>query len=111
MYNYIGQLSLDNVRMFMVTQARLYLNEAAKTDGITEGERKRIDFFSKGFRISEYFFEIYNSKTIDINKINELKDYLKKTIAGNERMLNIATDKDFLLKMDALINQIVKGKK
>ena len=71
----------------------------------------RIDFFSKGFKLPEYFFEIYNSKTVDVNKVNELKDYLKNTVAGNQTILFIATDKDFLTKMDALVDQIVKGKK
>ena len=111
MYNYMGQLSLDNTRMLMVTQARQNLDEAAKTNGTTEDERKRIDFFSKGFKISESFFYLYNSKTFEMNKVNELKDYLKNTVAGNQMMLNIATDKDFLKDMDGLIDQIVKTKK
>lgn len=110
-FNYVGQLALDDARMLMVKQARQFLDEAARMSGTTNDERKRIDFFSKGFKIPEYFFEIYNSKTVDANKVNELKDYLKNTVAGNQMMLNIATDKDFLKKMDALVDQIVKGKK
>ncbi|HEY5462801.1 MAG TPA: DUF4838 domain-containing protein [Hanamia sp.] len=111
MFNYIGQLSLDDAEMLKVKEATQFLDEAEKVNGTTDDERKRIAFFSNGFKISEYFFEIYNSKTADTDKVNELKDYLKNTVAGNERMLNIATDKDFLTKMDALVDEIVKGKK
>ncbi|HET7115028.1 MAG TPA: DUF4838 domain-containing protein [Hanamia sp.] len=111
MYNYIGQLSLDNTRMLMVKQARQFLDESMKTNGITNDERKRIDFFSNGFKISEYFFDIYNSKTINPDKINEFKEYLKNTVAGNQMMLNMATEKNFLSVMDNLIDQIVKLKK
>jgi len=111
MFNYIGQLALDDTRMLMVKQARQLLDAAASVNGTTGDEKNRIDFFSKGFKIPEYFFEIYNSKTVDINKVNELKDYLKNSVAGNQTILNIATDKDFLTKMDALVDQIVKGKK
>jgi len=111
MFNYIGQLALDDARMLMVKQARQFLDEAARMSGTTDEEKKRIDFFSKGFKIPEYFFEIYNSKTVDANKVNELKDYLKNTVAGNQMILNIAADKNFLTTMDALVDQIVKGKK
>lgn len=111
LFNYIGQLALDGTRMLMVKQAGQLLDEAASVNGTTDDEKKRIDFFSKGFKIPEYFFEIYNSKTVDLNKVNALKDYLKNTVAGNQTILNIATDKDFLTKMDALVDQIVKGKK
>ncbi len=111
LYNYIAQLSLDETRMLLVKQARQYLDDAAKINGTTDDERKRIQFFSNGFKISEYFFDIYNSKTADANTVNELKDYLKNTVAGNQMMLNMATDKNFLTTMDALIDQIVKMKK
>ena len=111
MFNYMGQLSLDDARMLMVKQARQYLDEAIRTKGVTNDQRKRIDFFSNGFKISEGFFDIYNSKTVDTATVNGLKDYLKNTVAGNQMMLNIATDKNFLTVMDNLIDQIVKGKK
>jgi len=111
LFNYMGQLSLDDERMLMVKRARQFLDDAANRKGTTDDEKKRIDFFSKGFKISEGFFNLYNSKVVDTSKVNEFKNYLKNTVAGNERMLNIATDKDFLTKMDALIDEIVKGKK
>jgi hypothetical protein len=111
MFNYMGQLSLDNARMLMVKQARQFLDEASKVNGTTDDERKRIDFFSKGFKISESFFEIYNSKTLDVGKVNELKDFLKNKIVGDQTMLFMATDKNFIVNMDALIDRIVKEKK
>ena len=111
MFNYIGQLSLDDARMSLVQQARQFLDEAEKTGGTTEEERERIDFFSKGFKISEGLFDLYNSKIVDISQANELKDYFKNTVAGNQMMLNIATDKNFVTAMDNLIDQIVKEKK
>jgi hypothetical protein len=107
----MGQLALDDARIRMVKQARQYLDDAARVSGITGNEKKRIDFFSKGFKISQSFFYLYNSKTIDSSSVNELKDYLKNTVAGNPMMLNLATDKNFLKNMDALIDQIVKAKK
>src|SRR6185437_2481810 len=78
---------------------------AAKND-----QKKRIKLFSDGFKISEDFFDLYNSKTLDTAKMRDLKDYLKNEIAGNPMMLNIATDKNFLPLMDNLIDQIVKKK-
>ena len=111
LFNYMGQLALDDTRMLMVKQAGQLLDAAASVNGTTDDEKKRIDFFSKGFKIPEYFFEIYNSPTADINKANELKDYLKNNVSGNQMMLNIAADKNFLTTMDALVDQIEKGKK
>lgn len=111
MFNYIGQLALDDTRIAMVKQSRRYLEEAARVSGITADERRRIDFFSKGFKISESFFYLYNSKTVDNRGVDELKGYLKNIVAGNPLMLNIATDKNFLNNMNALIDQIVKAKK
>jgi hypothetical protein len=111
MFNYIGQLALDDTRIAMVKEARQYLDEATQVSGITADERKRIDFFSKGFKISESFFYLYNSKTVDNRSVDELRNYLKNTVAGNPLMLNIATDKNFLNNMNALIDQIVKAKK
>jgi len=111
LFNYMGQLSLDDERMSMVKRARQFLDEAAETKGATDDEKKRIDFFSKGFKISEGFFNLYNSKVVDTSQVNEFKSYLKNTVAGNQRLLNVASDKNFVTEMDNLIDQIVKGKK
>ncbi len=111
MFNYMGQLFLDDRRLFLIQQARQFLDEAAKTKGTTDDERMRIDFFSKGFKISEGFFKLYNLKIVDTAKVNELKDYLKSTVAGNPMMLNIATDNNFVTVMDNLIDQIARSKK
>lgn len=107
--SYTTQLSLNENELQMVKQARKLLDVAANS-ALTGDEKKRIDFFSKGFKISEGFFEIYNSTAVDMNKVNELKDYLKNTVAGNIMMLNIAGDSDFITKMTALIDNIVKVK-
>lgn len=108
--SYPTQLSLNEKELQIVKQARQLLNEAANTS-LTHEEKKRIDFFSKGFKISEYFFDIYNSKAINEEKAAELKGYLKETIAGDGMMLNMAKDTDFLKTMDMIIDNIVQSKK
>jgi len=107
--SYSTQLVLYENQLALVQQARKSIDKAysfaAKND-----QKKRIKLFSDGFKISEDFFDLYNSKTLDTAKMRDLKDYLKNEIAGNPMMLNIATDKNFLPLMDNLIDQIVKKK-
>lgn len=107
---YITQLPLNSKELQLVHQARQYIDEAYLT-AQTSDQKERIDFFSKGFRMSEGFFDLYNSDNIDVSKADNLKDYIKNTISGNQMILNEATDKNFEQKMDALIDQIVKQKK
>ncbi len=107
---YSTQLSLNEKELQMVKKARQLIDEAAKT-AETEEQRKRIEIFSNGFKISEYFFDIYNSKNVDENKVSALKNYLKNTVAGNSMMLNIATDTNFIKRMDLDINSVIKSKK
>ncbi len=107
---YSTQLLLNEKELQMVKKARQLINEAAKI-AETEEERKRIEIFSNGFKIFEYFLDIYNSKNIDENKVSALKNYLKNTVAGNGMMLNIAADTNFIKKMDGDINSVIKSKK
>ena len=107
---YLTQLPLNENELSLVQHARQSIDKAY-SQAVTDDQRKRIELFSNGFKISEGFFDIYNSKTLDTAKVNGLKDYLKNTVSGNQMMLNIATDKNFLTVMDNLIDQIVKGKK
>lgn len=109
LFNYMGQLLLDSTGRLMIKQASQSLENASKI-ARTDDERKRIDFFSKGFRISEYFFDIYNSVQVNMQEVDELKDYLKNTVAGNGRILNEADNKDFLPKMNVLLDNIIKEK-
>lgn len=106
---YTTQLSLNEKELAFAAAARKNIDKAyliAQRDI----EKERIDFFSKGFKISEGFFELYNSKDVDTAKANEIKDYLKNKIAGNPMMLNMATDTNFLDGMDNLVDQIIKKK-
>ncbi|MGH2646478.1 MAG: hypothetical protein ACRDE8_02880, partial [Ginsengibacter sp.] len=77
----------------------------------TDDQKKRIDLFSKGLKMSEGFFEIYNSKTVDMNKVNAVKDYLKNTVAGNAMMMDLSNTSNFLTDMDALLDNIISKKK
>ncbi|MEO6838215.1 MAG: DUF4838 domain-containing protein, partial [Ginsengibacter sp.] len=107
---YNTQLSLNVNELTLLQQARQSIDKANSFAG-TDDQKKRIELFSNGFKISEGFFDIFNSKTVDTAKVNGLKDYLKNTVSGNQMMMNMATDKNFLLVMDNLIDQIVNGKK
>src|SRR6266542_3651318 len=107
---YSTQLSLNEKELQMVKKARQLIDEAAKT-AETEEQRKRIEIFSNGFKISEYFFDIYNSKNIDENQVSALKNYLKNTVAGNGMMLNIASDSNFIDRMNTDIGDVMKAKK
>lgn len=107
---YLTQLPLNEYQQSLVTQARGYLNKAYSV-AKTELQKKRIDFFSKGFKISEGFFNLYNTKVVDSSKVNEFRNYLSSEIAGNPMMLNMATDKDFVNKMNALVGQVLKSKR
>ena len=106
---YLTQLPLDDNELSMVHQARQYIDNAYSI-AQTDEEKKRIEFFSDGFKISEGFFEIYNSKTVDMNKVDELKNYLKNTVAGNKMMLSIAGDSNFVSTMNGLLDNIIKKK-
>ncbi len=96
---YFSQVNLNEKELQLVKQARQLVDEASKA-AETDEERKRIDLFSKGLRIFESFLNIYNSKDLNETKITELKSYLQQTVAGNSMMLNIATDTDFIRKMN-----------
>lgn len=109
MNNYQTQLSLNEKELNLVSKARQNIDKAYSI-AETDTQKKRIDFFSKGFKISEGFFELYNSNGVDTTKANKLKDYLKNEIARNPMMLNVATDKNFLDVTGKLIDQIVKKK-
>ncbi len=108
--SYTTQLPLNEKELEMVQQARKLLNGAANT-ALTNDEKKRIDFFSKGFKISEYFFDLYNSKDNSEQKGSDLKGFLKNSIAGDSMMLNVAASSDFLQKTNIIIDKIVKQKK
>lgn len=107
---YKTQLSLNEKEVVFVNKAREEIDKAYSMAG-AEDQKKRIDLFSKGFKISEGFFDIYNSKAVDTAKVNGLRDYLKNTVSGNQMMLNMATEKNCLSVMDNLIDQIMKMKK
>lgn len=107
---YNTQLSLNVNELKLLQQAKQSIDKANSLAG-TDDQKKRIELFSNGFKISEGFFDIYNSKTVDSTKVNGLKDFLKNTVSGNQMMMNMASDKNFLPVMDNLIDQIVKGKK
>jgi hypothetical protein len=107
---YTTQLPLNEKEMQMVNHARNFLDQAISTASSKE-EKKRINFFIKGFRLSQYFFDLYNSK-VNIDALGDkLKKYLKENVAGDSMVLNIAKDSDFLPKTNAIIDNIVKQKK
>ncbi len=106
---YETQLALNENELSLLHNARRYIDDAYSI-AQTDEEKKRIGFFSDGLKISEGFFEIYNSKQEDPNKADELKNYLKDTVAGNKMMLSIAGEANFLSTMNSLIDKIVKKK-
>ncbi|MBA2561793.1 MAG: DUF4838 domain-containing protein [Chitinophagaceae bacterium] len=106
---YSTQLPLNEKEIQMVKQARQLIDEAAKAAKKDE-EKRRIEFFSQGFKVSEYFFDIYNSKDLNNSKVTELKSFLK-TIAGNGMMLHMAKGTDFVTKMNIIVDNVVKSKK
>jgi hypothetical protein len=107
---YITQVALNDKEIKLVQEARSYLNKAGPLAS-TDNQKERIDLFSKGFKISESFFNLYNSSTLDMNEVTELKDYLKNTVSGNQMMLNMATEKDFIDKINLAVDQVVKARK
>jgi hypothetical protein len=48
---------------------------------------------------------------VDSSEIAEFKNYLKDEISGNPMMLNIATDKNFIMTMDQLVDQAARRKR
>ncbi|MEO6638601.1 MAG: DUF4838 domain-containing protein [Ginsengibacter sp.] len=108
--SYITQLPLSSKELQMVHQARRYL-DAASIEAPDDDIKKRIDFFSKGFKISESFFDLYNFNSGAVQKGAALKKYLQNTVARDSMLLNVATDKDFIEKTNASIDQIIKAKK
>lgn len=107
---YVTQLPLKEYELSLVESARKFINKAYSR-AKTAIQKKRILLFSDGFKISEGFFELYNSKNIGDDKINAFKSYLQNTVAGNPMMLNMAVDKDFVTKMNTLIDQVLKSKR
>ena len=107
---YLTQLPLNNAQLEMVNKARENLDKAY--DKVKDTVQKnRIKFFSDGFKITEGLFDLYNSKNLDPAKLNQFKAFLEKDIAGNPLMLNIATDKDFIFRINFLIDQVIRLKK
>ena len=108
--SYITQLQINQKESSLIAKAALYIQKAK---AITTNDlcKERIDFFSRGFKISQKFFDLYKSTENKSAKAEELKEYLQKEVAGNEMMLNMATENDFLAKMDDLIDKIANIKK
>ncbi len=73
-------------------------------------KKRGLHFFLKGFKIFEYFSDIYNYNDLNGSKAAELKSYLKDTIAGNGTMLNVAKNSNFVSMMSTIIDNIVKSK-
>lgn len=107
--SYTTQLPLNEKELRLVAQARSHL-DAAKNTARNESEKKRINFFERGFKFSELFFDLYNSKSNIASKGATIKLYIQNKIAGDSMMLNEATDPNFLKKMNATIDNIVKQK-
>jgi hypothetical protein len=107
---YTTQLNLNQKELQLVGRARQLINDAANK-AATDDEKKRIDLFSKGLKIFESFLDIYNnSKDLNDPKVMQLKNYLQQTVAGNNMMLNQASDTDFARAMNAQINNIIRTK-
>ncbi|MBA2561942.1 MAG: hypothetical protein H0V14_03355 [Chitinophagaceae bacterium] len=107
---YTTQLNLNDKELRLVKLARELIDKAAKT-AKTDEEKKRIAFFLKGFKIFEYFSDIYNYNDLNGSKAAELKSYLKDTIAGDRTMLNVANNANFINEMNLIVDNIVKSKK
>lgn len=107
---YPTQLPLNAYELSIVQNTRKVINKAYDI-AETGLQKKRIELFSKGFRISEGFFDLYNSTVVDSNKVNDFKNYLMTEVAGNPMMLNIAADKDAVSKLNAIVDQVLKSRK
>lgn len=104
---YTTQLPLNENELHLLAQARSNLY-AAKNKARDENEKKRIDFFERGFKLSELFFDLYNSKNNIASRGQTLKLYLQNKVAGDSMILNEATDPNFLKRTNTIIDNIVK---
>ncbi|QHT71230.1 DUF4838 domain-containing protein [Rhodocytophaga rosea] len=79
MHSFPKQLLLSPQELELVKQARTWLNQASRRTK-NESEKKRIEFFSKSFRLTEYLFELTNAKEVKQEQIDEVKKYMETVI-------------------------------
>jgi hypothetical protein len=80
MFSFPQQLLLDEREIALVKKAREHLNKASQMVKSAE-EKKRIELFSKSFRLSEYLFELANSEQVTKAKVEEVKKYAKDVLS------------------------------
>lgn len=105
LFQWSRQFIADKEDMAIVKKCRELLDKSIKL-AKGEKEKKRIELFSKTFKLSEYLFEIRNSKSVSKEKIEQVKQYIENNIA-NDPMTLYNNNKAYLFKV---VDTLSKGK-
>lgn len=87
LFKWPNQFTLRPPQQAMVKAARLRLDRAAALVE-TPDQKKRLDLFSKTFRLSEMIFEIANAPKVNKARVEELQRYAAEVIAPDPMTMN-----------------------
>ena len=93
-----------------ISLARRLLDEAAKKAN-GDQEKKRIDLFSKSFRLSEYLFGFAAAKRIDREEIEAFKTYAREVIMPDPMTVYRSGGPEHVMEqMERILAVITRGK-
>lgn len=106
-----NQFALESpAQQRIVKECRALLDKAATTAKSTD-ERRRVELFSKSFRLSEYMFEFANAKQVKVSRLQELRQHVNSNIATDPMTLYLSGNTPELVKeVEAALAVITKGK-
>jgi hypothetical protein len=94
----------------MARECRRLLDQAAR-DSRSDPERARVDLFWKSYRLTEYFFEFANTKTIKRARVEEARAFALSTIATNPMTVYTGGNPaEFLALFNSALDSVTKGK-
>ena len=104
------QFLTDEKEREKIALTRRLLDEAAeKATG--EQEKKRIDLFSKSFRLSEHLFQFAAAKRIPPEKIEEFKTYIREVIMPDPMTVYRSGGPEYVMEqMERVLAVITRGK-
>jgi len=74
------------------------LLDRSKTLAATPDQKKRVELFSKSFRMSEYLFELAAAKSVGKARVEEMKRYAREVIAPDPMTIYRRGGKDYVIK-------------
>lgn len=114
LFKWVNQFNLRPPQQEMVRAARERLNKAAAL-AETPDQKKRVELFSKTFRLSEMIFDVANAATLEAARVAELRKYAAEVIAPDKMTMSAfgqgGPTKDYVVSRVNDILNVITAKK